>query len=569
MVFPLVAAVLMGIGQWMTPATATELPPTVMTYLQEKDATVKVRFDGMITFSNGQVYLPVFPQDPAMPLNPSQVLIEEPGGAEYPDLVQFDNNLFLIRLINTATGKLALAKLDIYPIELKEGLLPQDLLLPPNLYIPTELKVILGDLPYNPGAVSSEIDTPAEIASVQFDVPDRAEMKKTVYLADIDRQALVVYDPILELRKEEIRLDCVTSSILPSGSGQTVYVSCLTTNELVAVDTHSNLIKTRIPVGSKPSGIALIEDQAKLMVSHRYSNFLSMISTDELVAGTKILLPGNGGEMVYAPSRNALYVADYSSPNIYELDLTTLKVLRTLPAMKNISALWMEEHADGEPKSKKKSRLWMASRSQNRVVALEPDSGRIVASFEVGVKPVAFAAVDRRLYVVSASSDRVEIIDLEQNQLLSPISLSTGAFPTGISLAKGEHKAYVSAAGTDLLYVIDLRNAMVERTLPVEARGMGLALIGPSAPPDGETETDLPAPPVQTLEPLIPEVLPEDVPPAEASFDEPVGEALSRNPAARRPAYAVPAPSAETGPSLLDVPLDLPADFLGVPEGSN
>lgn len=549
MVLSLATVVLMTGWSGGPLAEATELPPTVLTYLQEKDATVRVRFDGMITFSNGQVYLPVFPQDPAKPLNPTQVLLEESGTAEYPDLIQFDNNLFLIRLINTASGKLALAKLDIYPIALKEGLLPQDLLLPPNLYIPTELKVILGDLPYNPDAAKTmEVDTPAEIASVQFDVPDRAELKKTVYLADIDRQALVVYDPVLELRKEEIRLDCVTSGIVPSMNGATVYVSCLTTDELVAVDTHSNLIKTRIPVGSKPSAIALIEDQGKLMVSHRYSNFLSMINTEELVGGTKILLPGNGGEMAYSQANNVLYVADYSAASIYELDLATLKVRRTLPGMKNMSALWVEERIGKQP------RLWVASRSLHRVAALDPATGQTVASFEVGVKPVAFAAADHQLYVVSASSDRVETIDLEQEQLLSPINLSEGVFPTGISLSREEQLAYVSSAGTERLYVLDLRQGIVERTIPIEARGMGLALIGVSGIKEGIPPLQSPVESRDSLAPLVPKVLPEEQTPSDSAKTSTPSPILSKSGSKQ---FATP--------FLEDMPLSTPAEFKAQP----
>lgn len=159
---------------------ATDLPPTVLSYLRKRDPAVKIRFDGMVTLSNHDVYLPVFPQDPSHPPNPSQVLREYPQQAKSPDLIQFDNHFFLIRLVNTSSGKLALARMDAYPIELKEGLLPQDLLLPPNLFLPNELKVILGDLPYNPIETVMGDNSAASLASSNFTNAARTAVKNIV-----------------------------------------------------------------------------------------------------------------------------------------------------------------------------------------------------------------------------------------------------------------------------------------------------------------------------------------------------------------------------------------------------
>ncbi len=467
-------------------ATATELPPTVMSYLREKDAGVKVRFDGMVTFPNGMVYLPIFPQDPSMSENPSQILNEAPTDKPYPDLIHFDNNLFLIRLINTASGKLALAKLEMYPIELKEGLLPQDLLLPPNLYIPTELKVILGDLPYDPQASQDVVaDTPEAIAQKVFDTARHSPVKKTLYLTDLDRQTLVVIDPEQGMKKETVELNCVASRVIPSEEGHAVYVSCLTTDELVVVDTFSNLVKARVAVGSKPTGVLYVEGEDQLLVSHRFSNFLTVVSTVELVGTSKILLPGNGGEMLRSHWNWHVYVADYTAGKVYDLDLVSQQVVRTLPGLKNISAMWLDE------RDRKKTTLWMASRSSHQVMAMDLETGEPLAVIDVGKKPVSFAPLIAKdqLYVLSAGNARLDVIDLKtKTRAESRVILEPGSFPTALAVSEVDEKAYVTTAGTDQLFVVDLKNGSVETALPLDVRAMGLTLLGEKTAEKASTE---------------------------------------------------------------------------------
>jgi DNA-binding beta-propeller fold protein YncE len=227
-----------------------------------------------------------------------------------------------------------------------------------------------------------------------------------------------------------------------------------------------------------------VPDQNKIIVSHRYSNFLSLIDHDSLTPTTRVLLPGNGGEMVYDQTQGLLYISDYSAGQIYELDLTTQKVLRKLPGMKNMSALWLDDRNPEAPE------LWMASRTNHRVTVLDLVSGQPEVSLTVGKKPVAFApnpvGQTPSLLVISASDDRVDVLDLTKKSLHASIDLEVAAFPTGVALSGQEQRAFVTAAGNDSIYVVDLIGDRLERTIPLSIRGMSLVLVG-------EPEATLPA----------------------------------------------------------------------------
>lgn len=464
-------------------ALATELPPYVLGYLRSKDPQVQIRFDGLVTFSNGESYLPVIPQDPTgVVINATKVLSVAPQGMEYPDLIEFDNHLFLIHMVATSTGKLTLPRMSEYPILLKEGLLPQDLLLPANLFIPAELKVILGALPYNPQALS-ESDT--QNAKNTPKTPVFKRIPKTVYLSSLATQALVGVDPDLGTVQAKIPLNCVPSSLVHSSDDKLVFATCLTTDELIVIDTQANLIKTRIPVGAKPGDVLLIEETGDIIVSNRYSSYLNFIDMTSLVAGETLALPSGASVMTYSPGAKSVYVAGNSvrQPNgkmagrIFEVDLTTRKVTRTLTTMPNVSALWVADETQ---------QLWVASRTQEKLEVLDLQTGKTLKTLDVGEKPVAFAVSGNRLYVVAANADRLDVFDWKTQTPLPPISLAAGSFPSGIAISADGKLAYISGAATDSLYLVDLSANHMFKSLPLEVRGIAITVIGgekPVSPP--------------------------------------------------------------------------------------
>lgn len=475
-----------------TLALATDLPPYVLSYIRKKDPLVQVRFDGMVTFSNGESYLPILPQDPSDQKRPATSITSmTPEGEPYPDLIEFDNNLFLIRLVPTSTGRLTLPRLPAYPIAMKEGVLPQDLLLPANLFIPSELKVLLGALPYNPQATPDPDDVKSTLGNPMATLLKR--IPKTVYLSNLSTQSLIALDPDSGGIHAKIPLNCVPSSLIHSQDEKQVFATCLTTDELIVVDTLANLVKTRIPVGSKPTDSVLVEETGDLFISNRFSEHLNVVKVSDLMEGVTIPLPSSGGVMVYSPETNRLYVAGTAIRSssgkmvgrVYELDLGTRNVLRTLQTQPNISALWLPE--DG-------SELWVASRSSNKLSVIDLQTGKTEETLEVGDKPVSLEAVDEKLFVLSANADQVDVVDWEERKVLRPIFLEEGSFPSGMALSGDGKLAYISAAGSNSVYLVDVQAGILFRALPLSIRGNAITVIG------GEKREPKPRP--QRLSPL-------------------------------------------------------------------
>lgn len=563
-------------------ALATELPPGVLNYIRQKDPKVQVRFDGVVIFSNGHTYLPVIPQDPEVnpdPVGVVNTMFENKGfenkgfenttsgKADYPDLVHFDNNFFLIRLIQTSSGRLVLPKLASYPVQLKEGLLPQDLVIPEHLFIPDELKIILGELHYKPTleGASPQI-TPAEIVKkpvsptapqildrpinppkaqagtmplpqlAPINSPQARQVPQTVshttpvtpkvaFAYSLDDQTLMAIDVHQGKQLNQFDLKCMPSAMVPSTDRKQLYVACLSSSELLSVDLASGLIKARVPLGSKPEDVILLPKARYLVVSNRYNNFISLINTQDMLPATaenNIVLGDGHPGVLAAVNNHQIFVADAFDNRIYQVNLQVRKLERTMMALKNTSALWLYTPVSKRPQ------LWAASRSENKVQVLDMLSGASVATIEVGAKPVALQGVEDlngdKIYVLCAGGERLDVIDADTQTLKQSIALPAGTFPTTMAIDASEQRAYIGGAGKNGLVVVDLATNAVSEVLPLAFRTYALkflennngdsqVVVSPSLPilevtEGAATVVSDPAPSVHNITPARPALLP-------------------------------------------------------------
>lgn len=348
------AALLIGLAALSGKALATDLPPLMQQWVLEKDPEAQIRFDGMVLFANGERYVPVLPyikppsgsaRAVAMADPPTRVDAVDPaalgdGPRVYPDLVQFDHGWFLLRLVPTESGRLVLPIRDTYPIALKAGVLPQDLVMPPNLLIPTELRVLLGELPYDPKTtlalppLDGKSGPPALWRPPADNSP--APSGPVAMLADMSSQAMVALPltpqaglaPTSRQTTWKLPLDCLPNQMVASGDGSDLYIGCTTTNELLVVNRASRLVQARLALPHKPGAMALIppvktssgapKTNAELWIAHP---LLAKISRVQLAAdGTPASLTieplpmpeesGGAGVMVWDETRQCVWVAD-------------------------------------------------------------------------------------------------------------------------------------------------------------------------------------------------------------------------------------------------------------------
>lgn len=502
------------------PSFATDLPPFVLQTLQSMQATtqtpVTVRFDGLITFGQTGtsqqppvVYLPVLPLDPAKPANPTAVMTQQPEGQAFPDVIGFDNGLYLIRVVQTESGKQALAKLTPYPSDMKEGLLPQDLVLPRNLYIPAELKVILGDLPYNPdaqAAPTNDLDLtatgldnnptataflatsfptlPSTLIAKNITTPARP-LKQVVYAVDQDKHRLLVLDSAQKQVQNTVALDCVVSRLAMDSSRQLAFAPCASASEVIVVDSQAHVVRGRVDLSARPYDVVVLPQQGELLISHRYANYLSVVDVETLTEKAHVLLPGQGGVMQWSASLGRVVIADSSKASVYVLNPESKTVEQTWTGLAETSAMTLVPAAssvtsaptlapDGLPIATEPTatatppteKLWMVSRNRAQLQVVDMATGKVANALETAEKPVALyrqpvaEGEPAKVWVVSAGTNSVEgyIISPTSGMLEKQgvISLPEGSFPTEITASPNSaNKAWVACTGSNQLIEVD------------------------------------------------------------------------------------------------------------------
>ncbi|MEB3287535.1 MAG: hypothetical protein VKJ04_08540 [Vampirovibrionales bacterium] len=481
---------------------ATRLPAGVLNYVHQKDPKVQVRFDGVVIFSNGNTYLPIIPQDPSARPDAIQVVATTPEKVDYPELIQFDNNFFLIKILQTSAGRLTLPRLANVPIQLKEGLLPQDLVMPNHLFIPDELKVILGELPYDPSlknAVPKEsvaqtlkkLTPPG--ASKASDTSNKAGTnpnQRLLYAYDMDKQLLSRVDVLSKKIQATISLGCMPASMVSSPDGKYLYAGCLSSNEVVVVDLAANLIKTRVGVGSKPQDLLLLPDVGYLVVGNRFEQTLDLINTHDLLPATKefkIDLPGRPGPMA-AISERQILVADAYKNQIYQYDLSNRQLERTINTLPDVSALWIERIENANP------RLWVTSRSEGKVQVLDLPSAKPIATVAVGSKPIAiqsakFNPAEQRASQPAITNEMMAAApsksdSKKENEVVPGAaagSAKTEVTPEAQNLLKDQVRVYVLCAGDDRIDIIDADKLRLSSSINLSPGMFPTAMVIPAA----------------------------------------------------------------------------------------
>lgn len=476
-------------GLVMPHSKATSLPDGVVSHLREGDSGVSVRFDGVVTLSNGEVYLPVLPQRD-LTNQPPKALTITPL-ADLPDLIEYSNGVYLIRVIRTTSGKLALAKIDPYPIGLKEGLLPQDLLLPASLYIPAELKVILGNLPYNPmprpeGTTlpAADIFSPkpvvAENASQPSPNEDSARVvdypDNTLIATQLNKQRLVRYQlrqptedgelPAL-VKKASTKLDCLPITLHLASDNSHVAAPCLNTSEVVIADLETHSVQTRLPV--KAPIAHSISDGRLLWLTHRTKNTITVIDlTQRQIVG--MIEPGIRGYAL-AVDDLYLYIGDAAEPNVAVWDRKRKAVVKTMPGLPGMVALTLKP-------VKHTPLLWVASRTKHQVAPVNLATGQLVRTMDVAKKPVSFThhhSHPNVVWVVTGGGHQVQQIT-ENGDAKLWATLPGGSFPNQMVFLDSE-TALLTAVGGQQAYLVGMGNHNAGQLVPLGLSAKSNAIV--------------------------------------------------------------------------------------------
>lgn len=310
---------------------ATKLPENEVKALRQTFKTMKVRFDGMIELPDGTKYIPVFPlQEKAQ--NPTKVIMTLPKNKplnQKPDFFMFNTNFAFFKVIKKDESKTTVTYSDSIPMDVKMGLLPQDLLVPTGFEMPGELRIIVGDLmiPILPNKDFKEVNL---ITGKDVDNSPRTQLvaqaaqqvaNKYFYTTSFNKNTVNVLNADNGKAFKRIEFSSIPSDIKYTTDGY-LLVSTWKNGNIFVVDAAKAKVLKEIKVGTKPSYITISGSENLAYVANRGESAISVIDLTSMQVLDPIAVNGRPSYIQVADDGLTLYYLDAVAGIVYQLTKT-------------------------------------------------------------------------------------------------------------------------------------------------------------------------------------------------------------------------------------------------------
>lgn len=461
-------------------AGATQLPQPIIDFIKSKYPDVAVRFDGLIELPDHTIYLPVTPLTYGKSETPAAVIQTIPANTDFtkrPDMILFADNLALLKIIKT-DNELTVNYSPQIPLCVKLGLLPQDLIVPKGLVLPTELKVILGDLKIaikekkdeddlvffgeTPKSAEKKVNIITKKATAKKEIvkyPTELEFlrDKVLYAANFKENKINIIDSATGRINKSMKLPAIPSNMVLTPDQRYLFIPSMASNKVFVIDTYSNLFLKDFEVGRYPSSILMIKDCKKAYIANKLSSSISEIDLNDMALKKEINVSGNPDNLVSDKDGQNIFYNDANSNNIYVLNLKT-GISKIVTKVDNISKI--AQNGDY---------LYVLSRLNGELVVFDLTKNAVTTKVKVGEKPVDIQILSKtgKIYVLSAGSDELNIIDMKDFKITNTISLKSGGFPGGITILEDRNKAMITNEESFQTVIFDMKKETITGYLPI------------------------------------------------------------------------------------------------------
>lgn len=502
-------------------AIATALPPQVKDFILKENPKATIRFDGLVTYEDGTIYLPIIPSylDNVDALKITYTYPDKKSFAQSPEVVVFNNNFTLLKVFKNPKGILTVTQAQSLPIAVKTGTLPQDLLVPKGLVLPENLKGILGNVEipvlsanvvkdktvYKSAPLPNKNDSNKNSAAIFSKLRN-----KIYFVTNYDSQYLKVFSSGLPEPLYSLKIDGVPKDIKSVCNDKYLLVITSTEKSISVVDIRFEYIAKQIDLGVLPDEIVVNNKVNKAYVSSVDDKSIFIIDLKDMKVEQKIKIIGIPQKLAISDDGTQLGYIDRSSSNVYILALDGTYENKLVANQSNISKILInnnklylidraknslnvidyvlasQEQADTEvPVNSKHSfkEGFMSgfktadletqanskpSEAAQKELILAPKSyATSQASFPVGVKPVDMLLYKDKVFVVCAEKNEIVVFDVDSQKISKTIPLSLTGFSKKITQVENSNVAVVTNVLAKKYAVIDLDKASVIQTIGI------------------------------------------------------------------------------------------------------
>ena len=448
------------------PSFAAKIPQDVKKILDENfNSKEEIRFDGLITMPDSTIYLPLYP---SRIKKPESVQIKQTYPAnkklrDLPDIVIFNNDFVLMKVIKDKEGNKTFANPEPMPIEVKTGLLPQDLLVPKGLMVPESMRTVIGSLQIKTKEdkgirVKSEMTehlNPVIIkTSTKNLVKEVTELKnKVIYIATCYSKNIQVVagesmSPKYALAQKSIPIDM---KITPDS--KFLLVTTYNNNYVDVISMKDEEIIKRIELQSQGEEIIVDNYENKAYVSSPLDSSIYIIDLKTMLLKQKIKLNGMCERLYLTDDSTKLFYYDKSSGNIWVIDIYDDYKISEMGKFPNVSKIIFAQN-----------KVYMLSRTKSKIAIVDYVTKGLLQEIDVPKTPVDMIMYKNDLFILGGRANRIMVLDTKNDVVTAEIALNQNGFATSISPIKNTHLAIVTDTKIGKYYVLDMSKKKIIKT---------------------------------------------------------------------------------------------------------
>jgi len=303
---------------FITPSYSATIPVSIRQYIFAKFPQTVIRFDGLITLPDGTKYIPVFP---AISEFNATVAIKTaiPATNDFatkPDIVVFDSNFALLKLKPAESGGISILITQNYPMEIKTGMLPQDLIVPHGLILPEELSGILGDLDIPTYPIAAIVPSQVEAGRIL----DKATASN-INNADNNRLKLATNTPPARILDRDLPVVLKNKRYL---------VTNLDTEYINVIPSYASEPKFTLKLDTIANDMKATSDETYVLITKAHNNFVDLVDLAQEEIIKQIDLGVQPNEILITPDNKIAFITSLDDHSIFLLDIGSMRIIQKI-----------------------------------------------------------------------------------------------------------------------------------------------------------------------------------------------------------------------------------------------
>lgn len=453
-------------------AQAQKVPDKIENYVEKIFPKTNFRFDGVIILPDNTIYLPLFPA--ALDENKEELDIKATIPAaktlkDKPDVVIFNNDFVLMRVIEEKGGKRTLAKMDTLPNEVRTGLLPQDMLIPKGLVLPENLKIIIGNLDIS---LAQQDDLKTAIKKTASDntfkpLSALPELKdKTLYIATCYNKNIQVVNQENKTPDYALLQKHIPITIKGTPDGKFLLVTSYDKKTIDVISLVDDQVIKRIEFSSQPEEILIDKDNNIAYISSPLAHSIFIVNLQTMTLSKQIKVNGMCEKLTLSDDGKKLFYFDKNTHEIWGIELDNRYLLKDVGKFPNVSKIVLANN-----------KVYIASRTKSRLAIVDYDTIGLIAEIDITEKPIDMVVSGDNLFILGATQNVIQVLDVQTDMITDSIYLNTKGFSTKISPIEGTDLALVTDTTAGMYSVLNMKTKQVIKTNPLETPVSSVVVI--------------------------------------------------------------------------------------------